>query len=121
MIQHEFVPYEQAIQLKELGFDLPSISGYSYPDSDKLMANAILFQQAFRWFREKHNLLSYISLGVSEEQDRIGSEYDEYCYVIEGLNGLGYDNYDYEFFFKTYEQAELACLKKLIEIVKQKP
>jgi hypothetical protein len=45
----EFVTYEQALALKELGFDEPSISGYSYPNSDKLLSQAILYQQAFRF------------------------------------------------------------------------
>jgi hypothetical protein len=78
------------------------------------------FAQAFDWIREKYKLHSHISLGISDEQDRSGLEYDEYIYVIEGLNGLDYDNYGESLFYKTHEEAELACLRKLISIVKAK-
>jgi hypothetical protein len=133
----EFIPYEQALALKELGFNEPCFATYSnvqeagiekgslsyykglfLPVSSKMFCLAPTFSQAFRWFREKYKLHSHISLGISDEQDRSGLEYDEYIYVIEGLNGLDYDNYGESLFYKTPEEAELACLKKLIEIVK---
>jgi hypothetical protein len=142
----EFIPYEQALELKELGFDEPCFTesnhkkkceqheqpggcslpnvhcGYPNCTIDKTVKSVPLplYQQAFRWFREKYKLHSHISLGISDEQDRSGLEYDEYIYVIEGLNGLDYDNYGESLFYKTPEEAELACLKQLIEIIKNK-
>jgi hypothetical protein len=132
----EFIPYEQALALKELGFNNENCFGFynnaeaipyikqDLTDELKLIYTgdfeAPLYQQAFRWFREKYKLHSHISLGISDEQDRSGLEYDEYIYVIEGLNGLDYDNYGESLFYKTPEEAELECLKKLIEIVKKK-
>ena len=100
----EFIPYEEALELKKLGFDIPSISGYSYPDSDKLLAQAILYQQAFRWFREKHQISP--SIHCMSEQG------NSWRYHIPNEGG--------ETNFSTYEEAELACLIKLIEIVKNK-
>ena len=109
----EFIPYEQALELKELGFDepcfcywytqqgsFPSIRGKdiqfngwkNYPDSNTV---APLYQQAFRWFREKHNL-----------KDKYGV-FPHHTIMFNYIIGGGKE-----------EEAELACLKKLIEIVK---
>ncbi len=61
----EFIPYEQSLELKELGFDEPCLDGYGI-HGDLWMKRlskqsevdgtclAPLYQQAFRWFREKH-------------------------------------------------------------------
>ena len=61
----EFIPYEQALELKELGFyegciaHYEKINGkiklevYSY-DLDDAICAAPLYQQAFRWFRDKY-------------------------------------------------------------------
>jgi hypothetical protein len=60
---------------------------------------APLWQQSFRWFRDKHNL-------------------NGYCYIP---NETGYWAYSLEnkAKYSTYEEAQLECLKKLIEIVKK--
>ena len=109
----EFVPYEQALELKELGFDIPSISGYSYPDSDKLLTQAILYQQAFRWFRDK----KLCDGSVSRHGDADGG----YSYRWDIVYEYGvYEERHFKKGYKTYEEAELACLNKLIEIIKNK-
>jgi len=105
----EFIPYEQALELKELGFDIPSVSGYSYADSDKLLTQAILYQQAFRWFREKYDLDYEIT--YAGKKGEYHAFVDEYIY---GNNGSSPSIF-------SYEEAELACLKKLIIIVERKP
>ena len=56
----EFVKYEQALALKELGFDEPCIGYYDeggnlYTEMVEVL-KAPLYQQAFRWFRENHGL-----------------------------------------------------------------
>jgi hypothetical protein len=111
----EFVPYEQALALKELGFNEPCLGYYielRNPvegllkiglDNDYLQAP--LCQQAFRWFRENHDL--YINVTRYNDEGE-----DKFLYYI--------DSGDVEEEFSTYEEAELACLNKLIEIVKQK-
>jgi len=43
----EFIPYEQALELKELGYDIPSISS----EHGHVWEREILYQQAFRLFR----------------------------------------------------------------------
>ena len=133
-IEKEFVPYEEALALKELGFDKPCLGWFknrkftaSFNDlymnphergKELEIIKAPLFSQTFRWFRERYNLHSSINLGVSDEQDRSGLEYDEYTFTIEGINGFDYDNYGHEEFSTSHEEAELACLKKLIELAK---
>jgi hypothetical protein len=132
----EFIPYEQALALKELGFNEPCLvfwtntpkykgdniqlcitdgmHGYS-PDSISFKQDflregevlAPLYQQAFRWFREKHNIDSY---HIEPTNNMFGNFY--------GVLGLRTATFNGG--FKTYEEAELACLKKLIEILKQK-
>ena len=141
----EFTPYEIALALKELGFDEPCFGHWNYnngkinywgdeesqnektnkwflnseeqfPKMNKNGCTAPTFSQAFRWFREKYNLLGNVYSNASgwcwEIHDNIGgthrfeSEYSGDCEE----SGM----------FTSFEKAELACLKKLIEIVKEK-
>jgi hypothetical protein len=114
-----FVPYEQALALKELGFDEPCF-GYFDPlykqlvvwekestNSSSNWVSAPLYQQAFRWFREKYGLHSTIT-SISQESWQ--------WHITKPGESLG-KLYDEDFY--TYEEAELECLKKLIEIVKE--
>jgi hypothetical protein len=124
--EKEFIPYTEALELKQLGFDEPCFGRYYYKESypmlnpnsgetelvfefgqyikqTEITILAPLYQQAFRWFREKYNLdiISRPHIGKSKKYicDPIG-------FRLEAKN--------------TLEEAELACLRKLIEIVKQK-
>ena len=107
-MEKEFVPYTEALELKQLGFDIPSVSGYSYSDSDNLLTQAILYQQAFRWFREKYNLFGQVNIRTY------------YIYEISN-DGIAIKMASqYDKLLNTYEEAELECLKKLIELIKQK-
>ena len=102
----EFIPYEQALELKELGFKKDNDFGLLYKGND---IPAILYQQAFRWFREKYGLdYEITSAGKKGEYHAF---VDEYIY---GNNGNSPSIF-------SYEEAELACLKKLIIIVERKP
>jgi len=126
-MNNEFIPFEQALALKELGFNEPCFMQWtyapelifcvdnwgnpkfktnkeSYSDSAGDYISAPLYQQAFRWFREKYRISPIIT-----------------CYSELG-NAWKYHipNEDGEQGFNTYEQAELACLIKLIEICKNK-
>jgi hypothetical protein len=68
---------------------------------------APLYQQAFRWLRKKHGLVSY--LRWNDRYKPISWEW-----VIEGEKFGGETECRKGW---IYEEAELACLKKLIKIV----
>jgi hypothetical protein len=116
-MEKEFIPYEQALALKELGFDEPCFWWYDFEKElrkDRIGVNSInskyflngsscsapLYQQAFSWFREKYDLHLLPSKNVNKWWAAFGSWTSEV--------------------YDSYEEAELACLKKLIEIVKNK-
>jgi hypothetical protein len=138
-LEKEFVPYEEALVLKELGFDEPCFGSWEteyakvptythscsqfYKNSNhpKGKVTAPTFSQAFRWFREKCGYDIHIRGTIFRASYVIGipkeiyiESVDEYPVVI---------SWDYIIDEtgkrKTYEEAELACLRKLIEIVKQ--
>jgi hypothetical protein len=108
----EFAPYKPSLALKELGFDEPCFGWYSKDGTfyegkmtiHQGLLSAPLYQQAFRFFRENHDL--YINVTRYNDEGE-----DKFLYYI--------DSGDVEEEFNTYEEAELACLIKLIEIVKQ--
>lgn len=125
-MEKEFVKYEQALALKELGFDEESFGHYrtygknlfyATPIARNLPAryrviNAPLYQQAFSFFREKYNHVGFIQLVEPE----YGGEYGYVIYY--NPNHLSVHHWNKG--FKTYEEAESACLDKLIEICKAK-
>ena len=117
----EFVSYEQAVALKELGFNEPCMAIYYSKDksfswhhhkdhtndepaldSGEFNISAPTYSAAFRWFREKHGLVGLVTTFNSKNNFRY-AVYAEY---------IGTEDY------KTYEEAEQACLDKLIEIVR---
>ena len=129
-MKQEFIPYKQALALKELGFDEPCLAhliGFGdgtiengkyvinyqqvfYPNGfiesdDKAeelglhpfgICGVPLYQQAFRWFREKYNL-----------KDKYGV-FPHHTIMFNYIIGGGKE-----------EEAELACLIKLIEIANE--
>ena len=132
-MEKEFIEYEQALALKELGFDEPCFAFYDeslyFPNNenqygtfcnqklDVSSCSAPTFSQAFRWFREKYNLRGFIGFRPNVKQ------FD--CHVYDmSLSGKEYvkqrtmEEFNKDPKVGTYEEAELECLKKLIEIVK---
>lgn len=67
---------------------------------------------AFRWFREKYNLHSTIALISNSDTERRYMVMIDYIYPHKAI--MEFEEYE------TYEEAQLECLKKLIEIVKTK-
>jgi hypothetical protein len=122
----DFIPYQEALELKQLGFDELCFGWYdcysktvnyekAHNSCGWLNGNhcsAPTYSQAFRWFREKHG----ISIYVSPLED--GSAF--YYMVYTNIN-VPYSNRICSLPSKwnTYEEAELECLKRLIEIVKE--
>jgi hypothetical protein len=54
-MKKEFIAYEQALELKELGFDEPCMSSRDM-NNDKGLIQLPLYQQAFRWLHEQLNM-----------------------------------------------------------------
>jgi hypothetical protein len=128
-IENEFIPYEQALALKELGFDESTyawrqhgngISGDVegkrdyYNRKGDVYTALPLYQQAFRWFREKYDLQYNIIWNKFYEKTPYQYEVRQ-TWRNETLRPYGTSG-----MCKTYEEAELECVKKLIEIVKEK-
>ena len=116
----EFVTYEQALALKELGFKEECFKWYHnsdlltddevfliYNNDNELFAFAPLKQQVFRWFREKHNWIGGIRQLSQSGNGMIIGEFrkDE-------------DN-NFMMFAETYDKCENNCINELIEIAKQ--
>ena len=109
-LEKEFIPSKESRDIRELGFNRPCFRGWDkdgkvwyHPDSDIVLDNPT-FSQAFRFFREKYGLCNFTKFSG-----------DGFCSGWEDLgnNEHGFKNY------KTYQEAELECLKKLIEFVKK--
>ena len=134
-MEREFVTYKIALELKELGFDEPCAAcygSYTHKTSELFLninnpvnietlvrektgfnrptfyVKAPTYSQAFRWFREKYNIHNTIHLLIINPKIYEGSV----------KNNLGRVVFMKE--FTIYEEAELECLKKLIEIVTNK-
>jgi hypothetical protein len=125
MIEKEFIPYELALELKQLQFDEPCFGWFrnteftiSFNDlirkergeEIKIIA-APTYSQAFRWFRENYNIDISINTVYSKYNENTSKKYGG---VID--NEFYFTNVG---FHDTYEEAEIICLKKLIEIVKE--
>lgn len=142
-MEKEFIPYEEALAMKELGFNELCVGIYHDNSGGEIkftfgmfhyskrnsQANTVsgtfigkkgcyapLYQQAFRWFQEEH------SIWVTFEYDDCDCVEDDICWYVGkcfryGIGPLFLTNELGD--FKTYQEAELACLRKLIKIVTQ--
>jgi hypothetical protein len=131
-MEKEFVSYKMALALKELEFDQPCFTYYyningnirtgievhihnawTYAGTKKI-ANTLapLYQQVFKWFREKHDIDISINTTYSRYNENTSKKYSG---VID--NKTVFINIG---FYDTYEEAELAGLQKMIEIIENK-
>jgi hypothetical protein len=117
----DFAPHQQALELKELGFDEECLAIHRFVDGElnfmyvntfhsnddvnEKSAAAPTFSQAFRWFREKHTLGAIVS---------------QFGWSIENEFGQIIHNISDDENPLCYEEAELACLIRLIEITRTK-
>jgi hypothetical protein len=128
-MKQEFVPYDRALKLNQLGFNEPCFGYYvelvnptqgilTIEKCDKHIDGCLAptFQQVFRWFRENYNLHYEIRYRPSIRKNlRYLTKYidlsPKYLYQVESslIEVVG-----------TYKEAELACLDKLIEILETK-
>jgi hypothetical protein len=156
----EFIPYTEALELKQLGFDEPCfgyyvdgelrginlgmeelggvkpyyqrfgfhvLNNHDIDNPNKVVVTAPTYSQAFLFFRDKHGL--YVHSVPEFYLDGINFNWQILWYLpkdqwvkdedgrvrtfTEGTMLYG-DNGEYP----TQEEADLACLKKMIEITK---
>ncbi len=123
-MEKEFISYEQALILKELGFNEPCF-GWWFVDEKMLfiekskkstsdnILQAPLKQQVFEWFREKYGYCVSIRKRYFQTDGRI--EYNYFIYPPNSNEHLEHnllDEYD------SWEEAESACIDDLIKLVK---
>jgi len=134
-LKKELIPYEQAFDLKKLKFDKICFSAYRNTDGEESLMGlskwtntgkenthdgycvAPTYAQAFSWFRDKHQLYHEIQIDQTTEP--------KFCFTIAKFIGNPKDLTEKEWYWDnipnddtwglyiTYEEAELACLKKL--------
>jgi hypothetical protein len=133
-MEKEFVPYDKALRMKALGFDEPCFGKYlssiqsdwkefelilemgmneEFEDNRNIYlleqaCSAPTFSQAFRWFREKYLINSWII--NAEDNNNAFKPF---------FRGNNIDEHLVDF-YNTYEEAELACLDKLIDMLTNK-
>jgi hypothetical protein len=125
-MEKEFVPYEQALILRELGFDEPCFGYYTgdkmhlvirpamsrtnIPDS--YVVTAPLYQQAFRWFENTYGLF------VDRNTMCSINEVMSMGYYIRSINGTWLVLFPADYSEFDPYKANTTCIEKLIEIVK---
>jgi hypothetical protein len=124
-MEKEFIPYELALRMKALGFDEPCFSWYVSENyglefgkvvKDNLIQDAVLaptFSQAFRWFRDEHRIITEILFYNNGEE----WEETEFKVTLNRFEDFATHNTFVKSGIKSYEEAELICIEKLIEIV----
>jgi hypothetical protein len=141
-MEKEFVTYELALRMKKLksidkgfrhGFNektfayfvegfpnkklviqsKPKLYSYEYNGGGPELISAPTWQSAFRWFREKQEIEGFVHKSIE----------GNYYFVIKRTGNNESNMYEFTKTapktFDTYEEAELACLEKLIEIVEK--
>jgi hypothetical protein len=159
VMEKEFIPYELALRMKNLGFNEPCFGMYQknkktwycsknnwitnfevnpdpktldlhikYSPKNVYLINgtyflhscsnftAPLYQQAFRWFRAKYSICVEIHETTDWEEDNESWSFVIFKYKLGDNDGMISSIIDYD----TYEEAELECLTKLIELVESK-
>ena len=117
-----FVPYQQSLELRELGFDEICLTHYwgenilneAYggwmKNSNTKYVMSPTWEQAFKWFRDNYNLIGLVEGGYDNGKNI-------FTYVIwDGFKDNMIDEY-----FETYEEAQLKCLiqmKCLVQLIK---
>jgi hypothetical protein len=119
-MNEEFVSYEIALKLKEVGFNEPCMGYYDCERDLKLVPNknkflsceyaAPLYQQVFRWFREKYDIDISINTIYSKYNE---NKSKKYRVVID--NKTVFTNVG---FYDTYKEAQKKCIMDLISIIK---
>ena len=120
-MEKHFATYNQSLALKELGFDMPCFGWYEHngnfyycyqeglvppSPSKKLIKGcclAPLKSQVFEWFRKEYGYWSYIKEATKGSCRFYIEKFDEKFFNSDIID--------------SYEEAESACIDKLIELL----
>lgn len=135
-MEENFIPCKESIILNELGFNMNYLGWYnseysalSVGETWRSNQNSIpapLYQQAFRWFREKYHLViepckPFQRQYLTDEDNFEILEFGYIIYEFDQFRGGLRNKIEWDGYENSNENiAELECLKKLIEIVKNK-
>jgi hypothetical protein len=136
---NEFATYDISLRMKKLGFDEPCLAVYrggslygsgtsvsryydeghweleknsNYGGDIEQWVTAPTWQSAFAWFRDNYGLSGWVN------ESFIGSSRQG---VISIKSEIGLKYYPTTTkFFDSYEEAQISCLEKLIEIIERK-
>lgn len=132
-MKKQFVTYEIALKLKELGFDEECFGYYSKQHDDsyflciyqqedeysKERLEAPLWQQVIDWFREKHDII----INIFYEKDVLGWKGYNRCYFIITFNTLVTFDSRGEFrniFYNNSDYTKETAILKAIEVCQNK-
>ena len=124
MTEH-FLNYDQSLVVKELGFNEPCLAYWNIdpylpkptfnlvkPFDHEWCVPAPLKQQVFRWFRDKKLADGSVC--------RHGKADGGYSYRWDIVYEYGvYEERHFKQDYKTYEEAEDACIDKIIKLIKK--
>ena len=126
-MKNQFVSYEIALALKELGFDeecfgwfylnKPSYIEYErckLKECSNVHIPSPLYQQVEQWFREKHQII--IAVHAYRDLDAI-DEVDQILWEFTLWDKEWNDTSDYTY-YHSYEEARDAAILEAIKIVK---
>jgi len=118
-MEEKIIPYVEAMELRSLDFNEKTFAFY-WTDTKELVVDddfgrhggvhlqAPTFYQVFDWFEDKYNLTSYVKpLSLFNKLDGYGFEITNFL-----------TNWDEDVTYKNKKDAQLGCLQKLIDIVK---
>ncbi len=136
-MNEEFIPYEQALQLKELGFDEPCFNYYNNDNEDtddktfilfpylhvigiknseriknkrmEMTISAPLYQQVFDWFLDKYNLFGYVNTGFCPFKNEPKSK-TRWVGIVKGVNIRGLSSSD-----TYFKEVYTVCFKNINE------
>jgi hypothetical protein len=126
-MEKHFVTFEQALALKDLGFDEPCFGFYSVlydlmitqtngkKSLFELECLAPLKSQVFEWSRDEYGLYHIV-----HHFEHNKNTANEFLSEVTGKLLMGNDDISGFSYHSTYKEAELACINNLIEIVKSK-
>ena len=148
-MKEQFVPYEIALKLKELGFDKECLAWFAEnkeiqiaPDvykkwTSKPLTNlniikvfnidcitAPLWQQVIDWLKEKHGIFVFIDMGKYYDSYAEAYPFQAWCKIYKNkelIHSITVRNkLDNEnFIFYSYEEAREQAILKAIELIKK--